>query len=128
MASFREFTLHLGGINLHIQRFFSGDFSDLSIWIMMRALGSFREVARSSIEMPILIKITGFIYECHKCGRLGCNLNNLLVKRWIQIFSECIHLSSFIYLRAAFILAPFLEPLIEFLSSHWKGVDLGYCI
>jgi hypothetical protein len=79
----------------------------------------------SSIEAPVLIEISGFIYKCCQCGGLRCDLDNLLVEQWIQVLSECIHLSSFIYLRAAFILAPFLEPYMEFFTSHRKGVDLG---
>jgi hypothetical protein len=59
---------------------------------------------------------------------LRCNLNNLLVECWIQVLSKCIHLGSFIYLRVIFILAPFLEPCVEFSSSHRKGMNLGYCI
>jgi hypothetical protein len=78
--------------------------------------------------MPVPIKISGFVNKACQCGGLGCNLDNLLVERWIQVFSECIHLSSFIYLGATFVLAPFLEPYIEFFPSYGKGVDLGYRI
>jgi hypothetical protein len=44
MASFLEFTLVLGGINLCIWRFFGDDFLDLSIWIATRTLGSLEEI------------------------------------------------------------------------------------
>jgi hypothetical protein len=64
-ASFLEFALALGGIDLHIQRFFGGNFPDLSIQITMWILRSFGEVARSSIEVPVLIEVSGFIYKCH---------------------------------------------------------------
>jgi hypothetical protein len=65
VASSFEFTLALGGIDLCIQRFFSGNFSDSSIQIMVWTLRSFGEVARSSIEAPVLIKISSFVDECH---------------------------------------------------------------
>jgi hypothetical protein len=64
VASFLKFTLALGGIDLHIWRFFSGNFLDPSVQIMMWALRSFREVARSSIEAPVLIQISGLVNEC----------------------------------------------------------------
>jgi hypothetical protein len=64
VALFLKFTLTLGSVNLHVQRFFGDDFPDLSIQIATWTLRSFGEVARSSIEVPVLIKISGLIYKC----------------------------------------------------------------
>jgi hypothetical protein len=60
-----KFTLALGGIDLCIQRFFSSNFSDPSIQITMQALRFFGEIVRSSVKMPVLIEISGFLDKCY---------------------------------------------------------------
>jgi hypothetical protein len=79
-ALFFKFARTLGGVNFCIGRFFSANFLDLSIWILVWALRFFEEVTRSSIEAPVSIEISSFINECHQCDGLGHDLDNLLVE------------------------------------------------
>jgi hypothetical protein len=64
VALFLKFTLALGGIDLCIWRFFSGNFLDPSIWITTWALRVFREITRPSIEVPVSIEISDFLNKC----------------------------------------------------------------
>jgi hypothetical protein len=61
MAPFWRFPFALSGIYFCIWRFFWNDLSDSGIWVATGALGPSERVVWSFIEVPVLIKISGFV-------------------------------------------------------------------
>jgi hypothetical protein len=56
-----EFPFALGGIYLCVRRFLQNNFSNPSIWMTMRSLGSAERSLGTPVKTPVSIEISGFI-------------------------------------------------------------------
>ena len=126
-ASFLKRGTSTGGIDLCIQSFLSGDFTDSGIAISAAWWTSIG-ISWSHVKSPVTIEVSSFFdHGCEHSG-LRSQKCHLLIEGTIEIVAEGKHLGSIVNTRSSGMLAPFLVPLIEFLVPHLAGIHLGNCL
>ena len=85
-------------------------------------------ISWSCIELPVAIEVSSFFDRGCKCGGLRGQKHHLLIEGAVEIVVEGKHLGNVIDVSTLGVLAPFLEPFIEFPVCHFAGMHLSDCL